>query len=234
MDYLDPRDHPVWRDQLRAGHAEAATPRAVARRLAGVHAATAHRPDVAALFPSDHIFWDIRMEPYLLATARAHPNLAAALEDLAATTARTKIALVHGDVSPKNILVGPDGPLFLDAECACYGDPAFDLAFCLYHLLLKCLWVPAACAKFLACFTALVDAYLPLVTWEAPGVLERRAARLLPALTLARIDGKSPVEYVEAAADKDLVRAFATSLVAAPAVRLADVMAGWEKCLARA
>ena len=48
-------------------------------------------------------------------------------------------ALVHGDVSPKNILVGPAGPVFLDAECAWYGDPAFDLAFCLNHLLLKCL-----------------------------------------------------------------------------------------------
>ena len=51
-------------------------------------------------------------------------------------------ALVHGDVSPKNILIGPNGPVFLDAECAWFGDPAFDLAFCLNHLLLKCLWSP--------------------------------------------------------------------------------------------
>ena len=74
--------------------------------------------------------------------ARAHPGLAPALGRLARRTATTKLALVHGDVSPKNILLGPDGPVFLDAECAWYGDPAFDLAFCLNHLLLKCLWVP--------------------------------------------------------------------------------------------
>ena len=84
--------------------------------------------------------------PYLLATARAHPDRAAALESLAETTARTKFTVVHGDVSPKNILIGPRGPVFIDAECAWFGDPAFDLAFCLNHLLLKCLWVPAAAA----------------------------------------------------------------------------------------
>ena len=49
---------------------------------------------------------------------------------------------MHGDVSPKNILVGWKGPVFLDAETTCYGDPAFDLAFCLTHLLLKCVWHP--------------------------------------------------------------------------------------------
>ena len=79
-----------------------------------------------------------------MATARAHPGLRGILHGLVRTTAATKRALVHGDVSPKNILVGPSGPVFLDAECAWYGDPAFDLAFCLNHLLLKCLWTAAA------------------------------------------------------------------------------------------
>ncbi len=59
---------------------------------------------------------------------------------LSAGTLAAKIALVHGDVSPKKVPAGPRGPVFLDAECAWYGDPAFDLAFCLNHLLLKCLW----------------------------------------------------------------------------------------------
>ena len=168
----------------------------VARRLARIHAATAADPAVAGEFPTDAIFHAIRLEPYLLATARAHPDLAAPLERLAAVTAATKRALVHGDVSPKNILVGPRGPVFLDAECAWWGDPAFDLAFCLNHLLLKCLWTPPARAGFLACFDALAAAYLAGVDWEPPAALEARAARLLPGLFLARVDGKSPVEYL--------------------------------------
>ena len=122
---------------------------------------------VAAEFPTDAIFHAIRLEPYLLATARAHPDLAPQLEGLVATTQANKRALVHGDVSPKNILVGPAGPVFLDAECAWWGDPAFDLAFCLNHLLLKCLWTPRARDGFLTCFDAMVDTYLAGVRWEA-------------------------------------------------------------------
>ena len=63
--------------------------------------------------------------------------------------------VVHGDISPKNILLGARGPVFLDAECAWFGDPAFDLAFCLNHLLLKTLWVPSAERELLASFDAL-------------------------------------------------------------------------------
>ena len=148
-------------------------------------------------------------------------------------TAATRRVLVHGDVSPKNILVGPDGPVILDAECAWYGDPAFDLAFCLNHLLLKCLWTPAALGRFLACFDALAAAYLGGVAWEPPGELERRAARLLPGLLLARVDGKSPVEYLTAETDRERVRGVARALLGAPVDRLGAVRAAWADMLMR-
>ena len=93
--------------------------------------------------------------------------------------------------------VGPDGPVFLDAECAWWGDPAFDLAFCLNHLLLKCLWMSARPGGLLACFDAMAKTYLRGVTWEDAGALGVRAAGLLPGLLLARVDGKSPVEYID-------------------------------------
>jgi aminoglycoside phosphotransferase (APT) family kinase protein len=148
------------------------------------------------------------------------------------TTQRNKHALVHGDVSPKNILCGPNGPVFLDAECAWWGDPAFDLAFCLNHLMLKCLWVPAARRALLASFQAMTAAYLPLVGWEPAAALETRAAHLLPALFLARVDGKSPVEYITRDADRDKVRAVARRLLIDPPDRLADVVRAWEKEIA--
>jgi Ser/Thr protein kinase RdoA (MazF antagonist) len=147
-------------------------------------------------------------------------------------TAATKAALVHGDVSPKNILVGPKGPVFLDAECAWYGDPAFDLAFCLNHLLLKCLAVPAATAGFLGCFDALAETYLGGITWEPAAALEARAAHLLPGLLLGRVDGKSPVEYLTQEADKECVRAVARRLLDRPALRLGAVRAAWRQQLA--
>jgi aminoglycoside phosphotransferase (APT) family kinase protein len=181
------------------------------------------------MFPTGPLFEALRLEPYLRATGRKHPALAGRLEALADRTAAAKVALVHGDVSPKNILTGPDGPVFLDAECAWYGDPAFDLAFCLNHLLLKCLAAPQASADFLIAFDELRDAYLGGVTWEARQTLEARAASLLPALFLARVDGKSPVEYVTRDEQRDRVRRVAVPLVEAPPATLAAVRDAWGK-----
>jgi len=229
MEFLDPGTHKLWKAQLRDGIIEAATAHAVGAVLARIHAATAGRADIASRFPTDAIFHAIRLEPYLVATARAHPDLAAKLHALVARTAATKLALVHGDVSPKNILVGPRGPVFLDAECAWYGDPAFDLAFCLNHLLLKCVWRPASARSYLACFDVLAASYLGGVAWEPRTTLEARAASLLPGLFLARVDGKSPVEYITADADREKVRRVARPLVAAPPDSLATVRAAWTE-----
>jgi aminoglycoside phosphotransferase (APT) family kinase protein len=225
MEYLDGARYPLWKDALREGRADPAFARQVGGRLGGIHAATAGDARIAADFATDASFHAIRLEPYLLATAARHPDLAGQLRSLAARTAATRTALVHGDVSPKNILAGPQGPVFLDAECAWYGDPAFDFAFCLTHLLLKCLWVPPAATRFLECFDALAAGYL--AAHGAPG-LEARAASLLPALLLARVDGKSPVEYLTAQAQKARVRAVARPLLVSPPETLAEVRAAWQ------
>lgn len=229
MQYLPPQDYSLWKTQLRDGHADPAFAAQVAAALVTIHAATAADPATAAAFPTDGIFFDIRLEPYLLATAHAHPDLAPQFERLVLQTQTHKTALVHGDVSPKNILAGPLGPVFLDAECAWWGDPAFDLAFCLNHLLLKCLWTPSAAAGFLACFDALAARYCAGIAWEPPAALEARAARLLPGLFLARVDGKSPVEYITAEADKDRVRRTARALLRDPPDRLSAVRAAWSQ-----
>ncbi len=227
MQWLAPERHPVWKAQLRDGIADPAFSGEVGRRIARIHAYAAERPELASDFPTDSLFHAIRLEPYLIAAARVHQDLASKLVALAARTAATKVSLVHGDVSPKNILVGPKGPIFLDAECAWWGDPAFDLAFCLNHLLLKCLWVPRAASNFLQCFEVLATAYLASVAWEAPAALEARAASLLPGLFLARVDGKSPVEYVTEEKDKDRVRRVARALLRCRPDRLKTVRQAW-------
>ncbi len=223
---------PLWKSELRAGRADPAFARLVGERLGAIHAATAGDAEIASRFATDASFHAIRLEPYLLATARVHREHAPALVALAKRTAATRLALVHGDVSPKNILVGAAGPVFLDAECAWYGDPAFDLAFCANHLLLKCLWVPEATTRFLASFDALAAGYLPLVRWEPSQALEARAASLLPGLLLARVDGKSPVEYVTEEDQKARVRRAAGVLLRNPPARMAEVRDAWRNELA--
>ncbi|HSB23301.1 MAG TPA: aminoglycoside phosphotransferase family protein [Burkholderiaceae bacterium] len=236
MSYLPPGAHALWKQQLRDGVASVDTARAVGATLGRIHAHSAARPALATRFDSDAIFFDIRLEPYLLATAEKHPAHADALRALVAQTQSNARALVHGDVSPKNILVGQtcDGPdrvrpVLLDAECACWGDPAFDLAFVLNHLLLKCLWTPAARDGFLRCFAALTESYFAQADWEPRHTLEGRAAALLPGLLLARVDGKSPVEYLTAATQRDAVRRVACTLLHDRACeRLQQVSDAWR------
>ena len=222
MEYLDPGTHPVWKAELRDGVVSADTAALVGAALGAIHAATAGSGRIARRFANDGIFHAIRIEPYLLRTAEAHPDLGDALAGLAeATAAATRKTLVHGDVSPKNILAGPRGPVFLDAECAWYGDPAFDVAFCLNHLLLKCIWRPRFAESYVDAFAALAAAYFGHVDWETPSRLEARAAALLGGLMLARVDGASPVEYLVAEADRDRVRRAARAALRDPPETLA-------------
>lgn len=227
MEFLDPADHPVWKSELLAGRADVAFAGRLGETLASIHRATAGDAAVAARFATGETFHAIRLEPYLEATARAHPDLAEPLFALSRDTRAKELALVHGDVSPKNILVGPGGPVILDAECAWYGDPAFDLAFCLNHLLLKAIAAPNARDALADSFARLAARHLAGVTWEAPDDLEARAARLLPALLLARVDGKSPVEYMTREKDRDRARRVARPLILHPPARLADVARAW-------
>lgn len=229
MEFLDATRYSLWKAQLLHGEVDVDAARAVGRLLVKIHAATARNAALEKEFANDDVFYPIRLEPYLDATARAHTDLAPRLRELVQTTFSTKLTLVHGDVSPKNILISDKGPVLLDAECAWYGDPAFDLAFCLNHLLLKCLKVPQARVNLIDSFSALSGAYLAGVTWEPRAELQRRTAHLLPGLFLARIDGKSPVEYLTDDEDKNKVRKVARALLQSPVPTLSEIASVWNR-----
>lgn len=231
MEYIDSKRSPVWKGELAAARVDETFADRVGGVLGEIHAGTAGSAALATRFATDEFFASLRIGPYLEATALVHPDLAPRIEEIAARTANTKLALVHGDVSPKNLLVGPDGPVFLDAECAWYGDPAFDVAFCLTHLLLKCRWVPAQKRALLRSFDALAAAHASHVSWEPVVEFEARVATLLPALVLARVDGKSPVEYLTDEQDREAIRGFARELLLHPEGKLASVREHWRASL---
>ena len=196
MTFFPPDRYRLWKTVLQAGVAERATAAAVGTQLARIHAATARRDDVAARFPTDAIFHDIRLEPYLLATARAHPPLAGRWAGWSggppppswrwsmATSARRiscwgRTGRCSSTPSARGMATRPSTSPSASTICcsnACGRPPRRR--------------------GFLGCYDALADSYLDGVTWEPRRQLEARAAALLPALFLARIDGKSPVEYV--------------------------------------
>jgi len=233
MPFYDPASYKNWKQELLQGHADIDVAAHVGRCLGIIHRETYNDPNVADKFANDGTFFDIRLEPYLLASAERHPKLAERLRALADITANTKIALVHGDISPKNILIGPHGPVFIDAECAWYGDPAFDVAFCLNHLLLKCLYAPTARSDFKQSFDALCQGYCDEIPSDLSDDILRRTAHLLPGLMLARIDGKSPVEYITDTSQKDIVRQFTSALLLSPFDYPSEICAAWHTALAK-
>ena len=232
MPYLPDADYPLWKTMLRDGMIRQSDARQVGQVLAGIHVRSTERPGLSQTFDSDAIFHAIRLDPYLGAAARQNPDCGPALDSLIRTTASTRRALVHGDVSPKNILIGPQGPVLLDAECAWWGDPVFDLAFCLNHLLLKRAWRPGFTTEYQLAFSALLDGYRETVqrlgAWEPWEALETRCAELLPGLLLARIDGKSPVEYIQTAHQRDPVRGLARHYLLQPTNRLEAINQAWS------
>ena len=229
MTFLDPANHPVWKEAMAGGRVIPAFAGDVGRDLARIHAATAGRPEIAEAFPPDDCFFALRISPFLLFTAERHPDVAPRLRALAADLGDRRIALAHGDVSPKNILMGPNGPVFLDAECVTFGDPAFDLAFCLSHLLLKTVWLSSHRAAVMESFDRLRASYVKGVDWERPDGLARRAAPLVAALLLARVDGKSPAPYLVENADKSLVRRLSKALLTEPDLDLDRLAAQWRR-----
>jgi len=231
MAFLPPADHPLWKTEMLAGRVDAGFAAEVGERLGRIHAASAAEPALAADFASDEGFFALRIDAYLLATARRRPEVAAQIEALAERTSSLKLALVHGDATPKNILMGPEGPVFLDAETAWWGDPAFDLASVLNHLLLKRLVVEDRARELNDSFAAMAGAYLDHAGFEPRASIEARAASLLPALLLARIDGKSPVEYVTSEDVRELVRGAAIPLLVRPPETLEAVRAAWDRTL---
>jgi aminoglycoside phosphotransferase (APT) family kinase protein len=235
MPFLAPDAYPNWKMLLTTGATDVEFAQRMGAVLGHIHATSASQAEsLAPRFANRDLFHALRIEPYLLTAAKAHPDRADALQIIAENLNKCARTLVHGDVSPKNILVGPEGPVLLDAECATWGDPAFDLAFCLAHLLLKAVWHKEFARFYASVFDEFYAGYITRVTFEARADLEARAVPLLAALLLARIDGKSPVEYLKTEEQKRVVRDAARAYLEAPPATLKHLAGNWHERIMRA
>ena len=141
----------------------------------------------------------MRVDPYLRVTAERRPVLAQAIDRHTERMLSVRDCLVHGDYSPKNLLVDSSQPqdvVLLDHEVCHWGDPTFDTAFCLTHLHLKACTFPRRAGDFLDLAHAFWTAYLEAARPEDPVRFERDTVGLLGCVLAARVDGKSPAEYL--------------------------------------
>jgi aminoglycoside phosphotransferase (APT) family kinase protein len=213
----------TWKEQLLAGEIDLGIATTVGVMLARIHESTRRREDILAEFDDRSVFFDLRLEPFLLALGRRHPDLAGRMDAMVTHLRDAAICLVHGDFSPKNLLISPDGRvLLIDHEVAHWGDPQFDLAFFLPHLTIKALREAADGPAVLRALRAFLAAYAEASSeWEA---LSRRTSPLVAAMTLARIDGKSPVEYLHDV-ERSRIRELMKALVLDPPTDLAAYVA---------
>jgi len=194
MEYLDGR-WVCWKGQLMAGELSETVAARAGQLLGQLHAATWRDPEVAKAFDNTPLFCDLRVDPYLRTTGQRHPALQVLFEAESARLEGTQLALVHGDYSPKNLMTDGRDLKILDAEVAWFGDPAFDIAFLLNHLVLKAIRFPERTASFARLRLRFRECYIAALGPHWDPDLEARSVRLLLMLMLARISGKSPVEY---------------------------------------
>lgn len=197
-----------WKAQLLEGEADHAVATRLGELLAVVHSADA---DIG----SAESFEAQRVDPYLRTIQRRHPDLANRIGAYIERLLATRLCLVHGDFSPKNVLVGDDGLWVIDWEVVHRGDPAFDLAFLLNHLLLKTIHRPDTREGYEACGEAFLEAY-------GRDMDMTYVLGLVGCLMLARVDGKSPAEYLTEA-ERDRARLQGIGLLSDPPSSIRDL-----------
>jgi aminoglycoside phosphotransferase (APT) family kinase protein len=212
-----------WKQVLLAGKADPECAARAGTLLAEIHRRSAGDAEAMRRFDTTANFFQLRIEPYFLATGARHPELRPLIEAEAARLETARECLVHGDFSPKNILVSSERLVLLDCEVAWYGDAAFDLAFMLNHFFLKALWHRPREAGL----RRMVDAFWSAYAAARPvPELDQRVGRLLLMLLLARVDGKSPVEYLDAVR-QDFVRQYIREELRSEKASLAAIADSW-------
>ena len=202
-----------WKESLLAGEVDLRVARQAGALLGRM--ITGSRADAALRerFADRTVFDQLRVDPYYRTTAKRHPEVRGPIVQLMANSWNIQTALVHGDYSPKNMLVRGSDILLIDFEVVHWGDPAFDAGFLLNHLFLKAFHQPLAAPVYVdaaRAFWKTLRVALGSDEWES---FETMTLRHLGALMLARIDGKSPVEYLRDEETKERVRRVAKQLI---------------------
>ena len=226
-----PQPHANWKTMLLAGQICAGHFRQFATLLAAIHRDAYGRADLAELFGDRSFFESLRLEPYYGYSAQQAPAAAAFLESLIRETLDCRITLVHGDYSPKNVLIHEGRLVLLDHEVIHFGDPAFDLGFSLTHFLSKAHHLPSQRREFASAALEYWRVYseaLGAPAWAAD--LEPRAVRHTLACLLARAVGRSPLEYLDPAERVRQRDAVLRILPSAPAT-IADLISLFEEHL---
>ena len=221
----------MWKEGLLEGWVDMGVARQAGTLLALMITSSRHDPSFRTAFAERAVFDQLRIDPYYRTIAARHPDVRPFVEKLIDDSWQIRTAIVHGDYSPKNLLVRGNGIFLIDFEVVHWGDPAFDAGFLLNHLFLKAFHQPRFGPLY---FSAAREFWRELLKGSERaelGDFENMTLRHLGALMLARIDGKSPVEYVRDEMTKDKVRRFAKRLLVEGPRSLDETLAAAQKAV---
>lgn len=220
-----PEPHTNWKSDLLAGRVDDALVEAFGRILGQIHRRfDAASYPVEGLLRDRSFFESLRLAPYYQASAERTPEASAFIEALVRETRATAVTVVHGDYSPKNVLVHAGRLILLDHEVIHIGDPAFDVGFSLTHFLSKAHHLPEKRTTFADAARRHWAAY-KAEAGEAGWFdgLERRAVAHTLACLLARAVGRSPLEYL-GEAERRRQRDAVLTLMARPPARVGELI----------
>ena len=220
-----------WKSILLRGECDPAVAESVGRMLATLVSKSWLDPECERTWGDQTVYDQLRLDPYYRTTAAQYPDLEPHFDRLIAESSARRVSLVHGDWSPKNFLVSPGAVMAIDFVVIHFGDPAFDSAFLLNHLLLKSFYRPESSREYGALALRFWETYRAGLPAECHWI-EGATLDHLGCLLLARIDGKSPVEYIESPELRERVRHFARALILDPPACVADVFDDARRCAA--
>jgi len=220
-----PEPHRNWKQMLLEGCVCLEHVTGFAALLGAIHSKSSLDPTLARGELADRSFFEsLRLEPYYLYSGRQVPEARLFFDRLIEETRATRLALVHGDYSPKNILIRDQHLVLLDHEVAHFGDPAFDVGFSLTHLLSKSLHLASCRGELLNAARTYAATYLGCL--EGTGwrdALEPRAVRHTLGCLLARVAGRSPLEYLTPP-ERQEQAGMVLKLMARPPLRLGELI----------
>ena len=218
-----PEGSRMWKNLLLEGQVDSRIARRAGTTLAQLGNSAAGKESVRKRFEDRTVFDELRLDPYYRVTAARHPDLREKFDRLIADSLEIRTGLVHGDYSPKNMLVREGGMFLIVFEVIHWGDPTFDTGFFLNHLFLKSFHGPQFALQY---FRAVREFWKGFVEGRAARAreLELMTIRHLGCLMLARIDGKSPAEYIQDEGSKDRVRKGARRIILEEPGTLEDVI----------
>jgi len=224
-----PRNHTVWKSDLLQFRCDPQIAACCGDLLALLHGQSWQHDGVRQQLGNQEFFKDLRIDPYYRYLLREHEELESVIEKLIESLGKHVCSLVHGDYSPKNLLVSEQGLMMVDFEVGHFGDPAFDLGFFLSHLVLKGIWSESKFDQYWQLIEVFWAAYWAgmqeILSAADKASLEHRAVTNFSACLLARVDGKSPVEYLTMESQRDQVRKMARQLLLAESTTWLDVAA---------